>query len=300
MAVFRDVLSRLGVSRRRAVVPVVRLSGVIAEGGALGRRGLSLAGLAQTLDRAFAVRGARAVALAINSPGGSPVQSALIGARVRALAAEKNLPVLAFVEDVAASGGYWLACAADEIHADPSSVVGSIGVISAGFGFPDLLKRIGVERRVHTAGDSKSMLDPFQPEKPEDVVRLRALQDDIHGAFRDWVRTRRGARLRPDALDGGESRLFSGEFWTARRALEFGLVDGLGDLHSVLRARFGDTVRTPVMAPRRGWIGSRFGLAPPGPRDAPVLGAAGPAFAALADDLLAAAEERFLWGRFGL
>ena len=175
---------------RRPVVPVVRLSGVIASsGGLLGSRGLNIETVAPLLKRAFETRHAQAVALSINSPGGSPVQSALIGQRIRLLAREKNLKVIAFVEDVAASGGYWLACAADEIVVDPSSVVGSIGVISAGFGFQDLLARIGVERRVHTSGERKAMLDPFRPERPEDVERLHRLQAEIHDDFKAWVRS---------------------------------------------------------------------------------------------------------------
>jgi serine protease SohB len=266
--------------RGTPVVAVVRLSGVI---GPLGpwRSGLSLAGLATTLERAFALGGARAVALAINSPGGSPVQSALIAKRVRVLAAEKKLPVFAFVEDVAASGGYWLATAADEIYADDSSIVGSIGVISAGFGFSELLQRLGIERRVHTAGPRKSMLDPFRPENPEDVARLEALQREIHDSFKAQVRARRGERLKAD-----DETLFSGEFWTGRRGLELGLIDGLGDLRSVMRARFGDKVRLRLVGGQRGWLMRRLGrsAAPDG----------------WARDLLAAAEERALWARFGL
>jgi len=182
--------------RRGPVVPVVRLSGVIASGGLLGRAGLSIETTAPLLARAFAQRGAKAVALTINSPGGSPVQSALIAQRIRLLANEKKLPVIAFVEDVAASGGYWLACAADEIVADAASIVGSIGVISAGFGFKDLIAKIGVERRVHTSGENKSMLDPFRDENPEDIERLKRLQGEIHDGFKDWVRERRGSKLK--------------------------------------------------------------------------------------------------------
>src|SRR5215470_12092108 len=183
--------------RRGPVVPVVRLSGVIASAsGMLGSRALSIESVAPLLKRAFDMKGAKAVALSINSPGGSPVQSALIGQRIRLLAQEKDLKVIAFVEDVAASGGYWLACAADEIIVDPHSIVGSIGVISAGFGFQDLLARIGVERRLHTSGERKSMLDPFRPERPEDVERLGRLQAEIHDGFKQWVRERRRATLK--------------------------------------------------------------------------------------------------------
>jgi signal peptide peptidase SppA len=265
--------------RGRPLVAVVRLTGVI---GPLGswRGGLSLAGLAPTLERAFSIRGLKAVALSVNSPGGSPVQSSLIAKRIRALAAEKKLPVFAFAEDVAASGGYWLATAGDEIFADESSIVGSIGVISACFGFQELLQRVGVERRIHTAGARKSMLDPFRPENAEDVARLEVLQRDIHEGFKAQVRSSRGARLK-----GDDDTLFNGEFWTGRRALELGLVDGIGDLRSEMRARFGEKVRFCVVGAPTSWLRRRLGLS--GPPD-------------WARDLLAAAEERALWARFGL
>lgn len=266
--------------RRGPVVPVVRLSGVIASSGLLGNRGLSIETTAPLLKRAFDMRGAKAVALVINSPGGSPVQSALIGQRIRLLADEKGLKVIAFVEDVAASGGYWLACAADEIVVDPHSIVGSIGVISSGFGFQDLIARIGVERRVHTSGERKAMLDPFRPENAEDVERLHRLQAEIHDGFKDWVRQRRAGKLK-----GEDSLLFSGEFWTGRRGLELGLVDGLGELRALLQARYGAKVHLPVIGPRRRLL-SRFGLGM-------TLDGVGPA-------TLAALEERLHWQRFGL
>lgn len=266
--------------QRGPIVPVVRLSGVIATGGLLGSRGLSIESVAPLLARAFGQRGAKAVALVINSPGGSPVQSALIAKRIRLLATEKKLPVIAFVEDVAASGGYWLACAADEIVADGASIVGSIGVVSAGFGFQDLIAKLGIERRVHTSGENKSMLDPFRDEKPEDVERLKRLQAEIHDGFKAWVRERRGARLR-----GEDSLLFTGEFWTAKRGLELGLVDSLGELRTVLQARYGDKVRLPVVAARRRFL-SRFGL--------------GSGIEMIGPATLAALEERAHWQRFGL
>ena len=266
--------------RRGPVVPVVRLSGVIASSGLLGNRSLSIETMAPLLKRAFDMRGAKAVALAINSPGGSPVQSALIGQRIRLLADEKKLKVIAFVEDVAASGGYWLACAADEIIVDPHSIVGSIGVISAGFGFQDLIGRIGVERRLHTSGERKSMLDPFRPEKSEDVERLARLQAEIHDGFKDWVRQRRAGKL-----NGDEQSLFSGEFWTGRRGAELGLVDGLGELRATLQARYGTKVHLPVIGPRRRLL-SRFGL--------------GLSVDGIGPGTLAALEERLHWQRFGL
>jgi signal peptide peptidase SppA len=268
--------------RRGPVVPVVRLSGVIAASGLLGNRGLSIESVAPLLRRAFEIRGAKAVALAINSPGGSPVQSALIGQRIRLLAEQKGLKVIAFVEDVAASGGYWLACAADEIIVDAHSIVGSIGVISAGFGFQDLISRIGVERRLHTSGERKSMLDPFRPERPEDVERLARLQAEIHEGFKDWVRQRRSGKLAAE-----EAMLFSGEFWTGRRGIELGLVDGLGELRATLQARFGDKVHLPVIGPRRRLL-SRLGLGATLSLDA------------MGPGMLAALEERLHWQRFGL
>ena len=276
-----DLLAKLPVKRFRdppPLVTVLRLSGVIAAGLSPLRRGMSMAGLAPVIERAFAPSRLAAVALAINSPGGSPVQSALIATRIRALADEKKVPVIAFAEDAAASGGYWLACAADEIYADASSIVGSIGVVSGGFGFTDLIRRIGVERRLHTSGGRKAMLDPFSRENPDDVERLKAIQADIHRSFIDHVRERRGGRLK-----ASDETLFSGEFWTGRQALELGLVDGLGDARRVLRARFGDKVRLRPVEPRRSWLRS------PGVSVAP-----------WADAAIGAVEDRRWWSRLGL
>jgi serine protease SohB len=281
----RDAVVRLVPARFRAdipVVPVVRLSGVIGVGTPL-RPGLMLSSVAKSLDRAFATRNAKAVALVINSPGGSPAQSHLIMRRIRQLAEEKNLPVLAFIEDVGASGGYMLACAADEIICDQYSIVGSIGVVGGSFGFPKLMEKLGVERRLYTSGDNKAMLDPFLPEKSEDVKRIKAIQKDIHGHFIALVKSRRGAKL-----NGTDKTLFSGEFWTAQTAIELGLADALGDLRSELRARYGDKVRMPLIAPERGWLsrkipGINLGQAP-----------------GLADDLVSALEARALWSHYGL
>ncbi|MBF0248334.1 MAG: S49 family peptidase [Alphaproteobacteria bacterium] len=266
--------------RRGPLVTVVGLSGVIGRAG-MGRQGLTLDGLDAAIEKAFKPGKLAAVALAINSPGGSPVQSALIARRIRALADEKNVPVLAFCEDVAASGGYWLALAGDEIHADAASIVGSIGVIYGGFGFTGLLEKAGVERRVHTAGNRKMMLDPFAPEKRDDVRHLKTLQDDIHREFCAWVRERRGDRLRGDERD-----LFSGAFWTGNQALELGLVDRLGGLHDVLRARFGKTVRIKrVNAGGGGLVRRLLGLG---------------ARPDLAERIVGAVEDRLYWNRFGL
>jgi serine protease SohB len=244
--------------------------------------------VARLLDRAFSMRHVRAVALSINSPGGAAAQSHLIHRRIRALADEKKLPVLAFVEDVAASGGYMIACAADEIIADASSIVGSIGVVGATFGFDKLIEKIGVERRLYTSGENKAMLDPFLPEKPEDVERLKALQRDIHQSFIALVQERRGAKL-----DSRESALFSGAYWTGQRSRELGLVDAVGDLRSVLRERYGDKVRTPLIA-EKGFalLGRRL----PGAAGLERLGSG----ASLADDMVATLEARALWSRYGL
>jgi signal peptide peptidase SppA len=283
-----DVMSALGLREYRPVVAVVRLAGIISAARMPLRRGdLNMATLAQPLERAFKLPHLRAVALQVNSPGGSPVQSALIHRRVRQLAAEHAMPVFAFAEDVAASGGYWLACAADEIYAEENSIIGSIGVISASFGLQDLIARYGIERRVHTAGEKKLMLDPFMPEKTEDVERLKAIQTEIHSSFKALVRDRRSHKL-----NGDEGDLFSGDVWTGRRAKELGLVDGLGDLRTVMRDRYGEKVRLVAVGDRGGWLRRRFGLtAPAAPAAAPMM---------WGEALLAAIEARLMWGRFGL
>ncbi len=246
-------------------VAVIRLTGAIGT----GRNALSDAALAPIIEKAFAKGKLKAVVLQINSPGGSPAQSALIAARIRRLAAEKELPVVAFVEDVAASGGYWLATAADEIYADDNSVLGSIGVISGGFGFHELLKTHGVERRMHTAGESKSMMDPFQPEKPEDVARLETILAQIHENFITQVKTRRGEKL-------ADENLFTGEIWVGQKAVDNGLIDGIGHMVPVMKARYGDKLQFRIYGQKKGLL-SRFGAS-----------------------ILAQIEERSLWARFGL
>ncbi len=281
---------RAAIARRGPpVVGVVRLSGVI--GNVMGARtGLTLAEVAGHLEHAFELPNVKCVALAVSSPGGSPVQSALIARRIRSLATEKNIPVVAFVEDAAASGGYWLACAADEIFADESSIVGSIGVVSAGFGFQGLIDRLGVERRLHTAGEKKAMLDPFQPEDPEEVAHLEVLLADIHESFKAMVRERRGKRLRAD-----EAELFTGQFWTGRRALELGLVDGLGDLRATMRSRYGDKVQLRLIGGKEP-LWKRLLSRPPGRTGVDAEAVA----ASLAGAALAWIEERAHWARFGL
>jgi signal peptide peptidase SppA len=274
--------------RGTAVVPVVRLSGLIGAVTPL-RQGMTLAGLARLLERAFSFRNAKAVALLINSPGGSPVQSRQIYLRIRQLAAEKKLPVLAFVEDVAASGGYMIACAADEIFCDPSSIVGSIGVVGGSFGLQDLIKKIGIERRLYTAGEHKAMLDPFLPENPDDVARLKKIQREIHAIFIALVKSSRGARLK-----GADDVLFTGEYWAGETAISLGLADSIGDLRSTLRARYGEKVLTPLIAPASGMLAGLLGRRAPG---AGQLGADG--ITGLPDELISALETRAIWAKFG-
>jgi serine protease SohB len=268
---------------------VVRLTGIVGFSTPL-RPGLSLAGIARTLDRAFTMRGAPAVALAINSPGGSPVQSHLIFRRIRELAQQHKRKVIAFIEDAGASGGYMIACAADEIIADSYSIVGSIGVVGGSFGFDKLIAKLGIDRRLYTSGDHKAMLDPFLPEDPNDVERLKKLQHEIHEDFITLVKSRRDGKL-----TGPQDELFSGAYWTGRRALELGLVDAIGDLRGVLRERFGDKLVTPLVTAERGFLGRRL------------LGAAQDDVApaaltqlGLAEDAISALEARAIWARYGL
>jgi signal peptide peptidase SppA len=278
-------------AQRHPVVAVMRLSGPIGAIMPL-RTGLSMAGVAPMIERAFSVPGAKAVALVINSPGGSAAQSHLIFRRIRAYADEKKLPVFAFVEDAAASGGYMIACAADEIFSDPTSIVGSIGVVSASFGFDRLIERIGVDRRVHTAGRNKAILDPFQPEKPEEVERLKDLQRRIHDVFVDLVRSRRGAKL-----DEANEELFSGAFWVGSEALGLGLVDGLGDIRTIMRQRFGEDVRLRMIEPARPPLLARLlGRRVPGQ----VGLALEPASLIDPAEVVATLEERAAWSRLGL
>jgi signal peptide peptidase SppA len=276
MSVIRDEFDRAARALRKLFgadapsVPLIRLEGMIAAGGR-NSSALSLSRLEKLLDKAFADSSAAAVALSVNSPGGSPVQSRLIHDRIRALAAEKQKPVLVFCEDVAASGGYWIACAGDEIFADPASIVGSIGVISAGFGFTGAMDRLGVERRVKTAGKSKLLADPFGPETPEQAATITRLMEAMHAQFIGHVKTRRGEKLKYGA------ELFDGSVYTGAEALELGLIDGLGEARSELKRRFGDKVRIRPLAPARGGVLSRF------------MGAA-----------LDQVELRAVWSRFGL
>lgn len=279
------VRAQLPVSKRQ--IAVVRLEGVITPAGAGGglarRSGITLEGLESSLTKAFGLSGLQAVALSISSPGGAPTQSALVADRIRGLAAEHEVPVIAFCEDVAASGGYWLACAADEIVAHPTSLVGSIGVVSGGFGLHEAIGRYGIERRLHTAGENKARLDPFQPEQAEDVAWLRGELDELHGLFTGWVRERRGARI-----TGDEQTVFSGEVWTGARAKELGLIDGLGTLRGVLGSRYPDAKIVPVSA------GKNLLAAVTG-----MLSSRASAEASL-PAMLRELEDRAAWARFGL
>ncbi|MBR0758552.1 S49 family peptidase [Bradyrhizobium jicamae] len=275
--------------RGAAVVPVVRLSGVIGAVTPL-RPGMTLSGVAKTLERAFATKNAKAVALVINSPGGSPVQSRQIYLRIRQLAAEKSLPVLVFVEDVAASGGYMIACAGDEIYCDPSSILGSIGVVGGSFGFQEAIKKIGVERRLYTAGSHKAMLDPFLPENPDDVARLKSIQREIHAIFIALVKQSRSGRLK-----GPDDELFTGEYWAGETSVKLGLADGIGDLRSTLRARYGEKVLTPVIAPSGGLLSGLLGRRSPGAGSLAALDG----ISGLPDDLISALETRAIWAKFG-
>ncbi|NBB49921.1 S49 family peptidase [Rhizobium sp. CRIBSB] len=287
MAGFLKRLVPKRFQKKGIVIPVVRLHGPIMSGGSRFRPALNLASVAGQLEKAFSMKESPAVALSINSPGGSPVQSRMIYDRIRALAEEKNKRVLVFVEDVAASGGYMIAIAGDEIIADATSIVGSIGVVSGGFGFPELLKKIGVERRVYTSGENKVILDPFQPEKESDIEYLKTLQAEIHEIFIDMVKARRGTQLADDPA------LFSGLFWTGRKGLELGLVDRLGGMREEIRTRYGKDARLELVGAQKGLFGRR----------SPGIGAFGPvdqiaaqAVAGLAETL----EEKALWGRYGL
>ena len=275
---FLSRLIPLRFRKSQPLIQIVRLHGAIGVGSPL-KPPLTAKDINPLLERAFR-KNVAAVALQINSPGGSAVQSALIYGRIRALADEFKIPVYVFCEDVAASGGYWLACAGDEIYADESSIVGSIGVISAGFGFVEAISKLGIERRVHTAGENKSILDPFQPQKQEDIDRLLALQADVHGAFKSLVRSRRGGKLK-----GDEAEMFSGAFWSGRQALDRGLIDGVGHMHDVLKKKFGDKLVLKTISASKGWGLSRLGFG---------------TFAEFPVATLDALETRALWAKFGL
>lgn len=264
-------------------IAVLRMAGVIADSSMMRRAGINYHKFREAIADAFDVPRVKAVALIINSPGGAPAQCSIISAAIRRHAEQKNIPVYVFVEDVAASGGYWLACAGDEIYAQETSVVGSIGVISSGFGFDELIEKHDVKRRIYTSGRDKSFMDPFKPEKADDVARLKALQEEMHGAFKAWVHTRRG-----DKLNAPDSELMEGAFWTGQGALARGLIDGIGDIGGVIREKFGEDVKFVDVSPeKKGLLSSLI----------PQLGD-GASFDAGA--IIDAAEEKSAWNRFGL
>ena len=244
------MLKFINIFKKKPIVPVVRLDGVIGSSGLFGSNGIDDTGTKQVLEKAFNVSKASSIALIINSPGGSPTQSSLIASRIKNLSKEKKIPVIAFCEDVAASGGYWLACSADEIFADENSIIGSIGVISAGFGFNEFISRQGIERRVFTSGESKSILDPFLPSKKEDITKLKNIQEAIHHNFKEHVKNARGNKIK-------NSGIFNGEFWNASKALELGLIDAIGHLEPILKEKFGDDVKIKYFSKKKSFF-SRF------------------------------------------
>ncbi len=244
------MLKFIKIFKKKPIVPVVRLDGVIGSSGLFGSNGIEDLGMKNTIEKAFNVSKASSIALVINSPGGSPTQSSLIASRIKTLSREKKIPVIAFCEDVAASGGYWLACSADEIYADENSIIGSIGVISAGFGFDEFISRQGIERRVFTSGESKSILDPFLPSKKEDIIKLKSIQEAIHHNFKEHVKNARGNKIK-------DLNIFNGEFWNASKALELGLIDAVGHLEPTLKMKFGDDVKIKYFTKKKSFF-SRF------------------------------------------
>ena len=259
-------------------IPTLRLAGVIGQAG-IARSGLTIAGIEKLVDKLFADKKSPAVALIINSPGGSPTQSSLIAEKIINLAKEKNKKVFAFVEDVAASGGYWLACAADEIYLDLNSIVGSIGVISPGFGFVDLIKKMGIQRRVYTSGKSKSFLDPFKEEKKEDIDRLKDIQEQIHENFINYVESRRGERLDISKKD----EIFSGLFWIGQKGVDLGLADGLGSIDEIVKEKFGNKAKIKIIDQKKSFLQKRFSSS-----------------LINTEELLQKIEEKSIWSRYGL
>lgn len=284
---FEKLINNIGFDDYSGTVSVIRLKGVIGSMGPVKPGQLTLCSLEDTIKKAFAQPKLKAVALKINCPGGSPVQTSLIYKRIRYYADKEDIPVLSFTEDVAASGGYWLACAGDEIYADDSSILGSIGVISAGFGFQKLIEKYGIERRVYTSGESKSMLDPFKEEKAEDLKHLKDIQNSIHENFKDLVKEKRGKHLPKDT-----SKIFSGAFWSGRQAIDLGLADHIGEMKTVLEDKFGDKIRIKEINPEKKM--RRFGF-----RSSP-FSAHSLMDKELINSVIEVAEERHLWQRFGL
>jgi signal peptide peptidase SppA len=259
-------------------IPTLRLSGVIGQAGFM-RSGLSITSLDKLIDKLFADKKSPAVALIINSPGGSPTQSSLIANKIIKKSKEKNKKVISFVEDVAASGGYWLACASDEIYIDTNSILGSIGVISPGFGFVELIKKIGIERRIYTSGKSKSFLDPFKEEKEEDIIRLKNIQEQIHENFISYVKNRRGSKIQEKNFD----EVFSGLFWVGKKAIDLGLADGLGSIYDIIQQRFGKKAKIKIIDQKKSFIQRKLS-------------------SSLLDSeaIMQKIEEKAMWSKFGL
>lgn len=263
-------------------IAVLRMAGVIADSSMMRRAGINYHKFREAITDSFDVKGVRAVALVINSPGGAPAQCSIISSAIQKLSEEKDIPVYAFIEDVAASGGYWLACTAREIYAQETSIVGSIGVISSGFGFENLIKKYDVERRIHTSGRDKSFLDPFKPEKASDVDRLKSIQSEMHHSFKEWVIEQRGGRLR-----GTEDELMEGAFWTGKKAHELGLIDGIGTISTIMKSKYGEEIKFVDCSPeKKSFLSSILPFASESKVD---LGS-----------LVDVAEEKSVWGRYGL
>tara|TARA_Y100001970_G_scaffold229014_1_gene283969 strand:+ start:9185 stop:9991 length:807 start_codon:yes stop_codon:yes gene_type:complete len=238
--------------KKKKIIPHIKLTGIIGNVGKF-RQGIDFSGQEEIILKAFSVKKAPCIAITVNSPGGSPVQSHLIYNFIRLQAKKNKKKVIVFAEDVAASGGYLIACAGDEIYANSSSIIGSIGVIYSSFGFTELIKKIGVERRVHTAGKNKSTLDPFLDEKKDDIERLKKIQLDIHKDFINVVEKSRGSKLKKSEVE-----LFSGEFWSGSKAKELGLIDEVGDSHQILREKFGEDVVIKKFEKNRGWLSKKL------------------------------------------
>lgn len=251
----QDILTLDFLRKNKPKISVLRLDGVIGKVGGFRSKGLSIDSVNELIEKSFEDSKTKAVCIIINSPGGSPVQSELIASRIINLSKEKNIPVYGFIEDVAASGGYWLACAASEIYASKSSIVGSIGVISAGFGFPEMIKKIGVQRRVYTSGNNKSVLDPFSPEKEEDINLIKSVQHEIHEHFINYVKSRRGGKLTQN-----DEIIFNGKFWTGQVAEDYGLVDGIDNFYNFIKRKFGDDVKIEYISPKQSWFKKKFGI----------------------------------------
>ena len=265
--------------KKKKIIPHIRLSGVIGSAGRF-KQGIDFSGQQEIIKKAFSFKKAKNIAISINSPGGSPVQSHLIHDYIRQLAKKNEKKVIVFAEDVAASGGYLIACAGDEIYANSSSIVGSIGVISASFGFQEAIKKIGIQRRVYTAGKNKSTLDPFKEEKVEDIERIKKLQLELHSDFIEVVKKSRGSKLK----DPEKNNTFTGEFWSGSTSMKLGLIDGIGNAEQILREKFGDDIVIKNLEKQKSFIAKKLSSS----IDNQI------------DNIAGVIEERALWQKFGL